>query len=44
MPGVPMPAPVNAIDAEMPEIAHNEPMTETQTSLELTPTGGKDVV
>ena len=44
LPGVPVPAPVNVIDAEMPEIAHIEPMTETQTSLELTPTGGKDVV
>ena len=44
LPGVPVPAPVNVIDAEMPEIAHIEPMTETQTSLEPTPTGGKDVV
>ena len=44
LPGVPVPAPVNAIDAQMPKIAHIEPMTETQTSLEPTPTGGKDVV
>ena len=44
LPGVPVPAPINAIDAEMLKIAHIEPMTETQTSLEPMPMGGKDGV
>ncbi|CAL52264.1 unnamed product [Ostreococcus tauri] len=44
LPGVPVPAPINAIDAEMLKIAHIEPMTETQTSLEPMPMGWKDGV
>ncbi|CEG00931.1 unnamed product [Ostreococcus tauri] len=44
LPGVPVPAPINASDAEMLKITHIEPMTETQTSLEPMPMGGKDGV
>ena len=42
LPGVPAPAPVNENDAELPEMAKNQPAPATQTALEPPTTGAND--
>ena len=42
LPGVPAPAPVNENDAELPEMAQNQPAPATQTTLEPPTTGAND--
>jgi len=44
LPGVPVSAPVDVIDADLLKITLIEPIPGTQTSLEPTPMGGKDGV
>ena len=42
LPGVPAPAPVNENDAELPEMAQNQPAPDTQTALEPPTTDAND--
>ena len=44
LPGVPVPAPVNEIDAELLEVTLAQPLPVTETSSEPTPTVGKDAL
>ena len=44
LPGVPVPAPVNEMDAELLEITLAQPIPVTETSPEPTPMGGKDAL
>ena len=44
LPGVPVPALVNELDAELLEITLAQPLPVTETSPEPTPTGGKDAL
>jgi len=44
LPGVPVPVPVNENDAELPEMAQNQPAPATQTTLEPPPTGANDTL